>query len=197
MRALLLCALLLLPALAQAQAGGGPTNNPCAYPADAPQVQYTDIGPGAWKCMPAPGGTGTAPIVRFNLKGVAAFWYCPDGSPPTRYLIMTGAATWARLATGSLTPDTPMADPSVSVVWCPHWEEAWKARPVVTAPGVWKVAQSIAFNVNSTYTGLTSVAGSVPVGTACDCAKPAKIGTATYCTFAGAARPTVVGQCKQ
>lgn len=183
--------------LAYGQAGGGPPDNPCAYPADAPKMEYTDIGSGGWAYMPSPGGTGTAPMVRFNTKGVATFWYCPDAQPATKYRLMTGAATWARLATGSLTPDTPMADPSLSVVWCPFVEEARRAAPVVSVPGTWKVTQSTAFNVNSTYTGLTSVAGTVAVGTACDCAKPAKIGAATYCTFTGAVRPTVVAQCKQ
>lgn len=190
--------LALLPSILYAQAGGGPVDNPCAYPAGSPPAYYTD-NLGKWACMPAPGGTGSAPLVRLSSKGIATFWYCPDNAQaPTKWSLQMGAATWARLATGSLTPDTPMADPSLSVVWCPYVEEARAAAPVVKPPEpAWKVALPTAFSVNSTFTGLTGVAGTVPVGIACDCAKRLVLGSATYCTFTGAARPTVVAQCKQ
>lgn len=188
--------LLLLPAPAQAQAGGGPPDNPCAVPAPTVPVYYTDLTPGRpFACMPAPGGPGKGLTVRYNSSGVTSYWYCPDNvDKPSKYSLSFGAATWARMAQGNLTPDTPMADPSLSVVWCPFASEMRANVPVVAPVATWRTNAVTVFNVVGTT--LAGVVGSVPVGTACDCTKPVKIGSATYCTFAGAAKPAYMASCK-
>lgn len=194
-RSILALAAALMALTAHAQNGGGPASNPCAVPEPNTPLYYSDLATGApFACMPGPGGDGVNLMVRYGLQGIAAYWYCPDATPPTKYTLQFGAATWARLATGSLTPDTPLSDPSLSPIWCPHMAEARAAAPVVTPPGTWKVISPAAFRVVNTT--LSGYVGPVAIGTLCDCAVPVRIGAATYCTFAGASMPSVMASCR-
>ena len=170
---------------------------------------------------PAP---GVAPIcgpyiVGYAPTGVVGGYWCqaaPDRHP---YPVM-GAVRWS-FFTPEMMADLaaiPLASDSAEAArlfqakhqtthfynMCDVWGHPstdWRQRfnaamPVVVVPPVatWKTAAPIAFNVSGTT--LTGVAGTVAIGTACDCTKPTKIGATTYCTFAGAARPTVMAACK-
>lgn len=158
-------------------------------------------------------------VVGYAPTGIAFGYWCqaaPDRHPyPVLGAVRRESITpemvadWAAIA---FAPDRPEAIRlfqakhqtthfyNMCDVWG-HPSTDWRMRfnaamPVAVVPPVatWKTVAPIAFNVSGTT--LSGVAGSVAIGTACDCAKPAKIGTATYCTFTGAARPTVMASCK-
>ena len=179
---------------ALAQNGGGPVDNPCAVPAPNVPAYYTDLGVGKpFACMPAPGGPGVGLTVRYNASGVTSWWYCPGANGT--HITSFGAATWARLSSGNLTPDTPLADPSLSPVWCPWAAEMRAGLPKPPAPApAWAVASTTAYKV--VKGALSSVAGPVARGTPCDCSKPLFVGALRYCTFTGAASSDIVSLCK-
>jgi hypothetical protein len=196
--AIMIVLAILIPVVAFGQNGGGPVDNPCAIPGATIPVYYTDVNipPGKmFRCMPKPGGDGTAANVRMNSKGVTAFWYCPDPvDKPERYHMTFAAGTWARIASGNLTADTPLADPSLSPVWCPFANEMLALQPVVAPKIQWTVSGATAFVIAGTT--IKSVAGRAPIGATCDCRAPSKIGAVTYCTFTGAAAANVMAACK-
>lgn len=166
--------------------------NVCNVPNPVGTNYYTDLSKsgGTFDCMPAPGGPGVGLTFKTNTAGVMSYWYClKDGKYRTNF----GAATWARLSSGDLKPDTPMADPSLTPVWCPFASEMFSKTPA--APVVGAMATISIISYNTTATGLGSIAGTITKGLACDCTTPLKIGTVTYCTFTGAAKPSIRASC--
>lgn len=167
--------------------------NVCNVPQPNTTVYYQDLANtgGVFECMPAPGGPGVGFTVKTNTAGVMTYWYClKDG----KYKPQFGAASWARIASGSLKPDTPMSDPSLTPVWCPFQAEMYAKKPA-DPPAANALVTISVISYNTTATGLSSIAGTISKGLACDCTTSLKIGTVTYCTFAGAAKPSIRASC--
>lgn len=167
--------------------------NVCNVPPPVQVVYYTDVmtAGGKYQCLPSPGGPGVNLTIKTNTAGVTTYWYClKDG----KYVPNFGAATWAKLASGELKPDTPLADASLTPVWCPFQEEMLAKKPADPVAPSAMVTNSIV-SYNTTAGGLTSSAGIITKGLACDCTTSLKIGTTTYCTFAGAAKASIRASC--
>jgi hypothetical protein len=207
--------LALLLALAATSALAQPNNpsakNPCGI-ADPMAVKlYADHFNGVtsknpmFKCTPEmSGGRGKKLTVRTNQWGVVAWWYCPDGDQPlTEYRPNWGAATWEAVLAGQLTPDTPMNDPRLTPIWCPHINEMFGSVPVVpTASTRWVVtpATSGSRPLYSVVSGaLVATTQRTPAlaspATPCDCtAAKLDVGSSTYCAPTGKA--PLVALCK-
>lgn len=211
-------ALLCVPALAD-----GPSD-PCNIP-QPPGITYpyADMltAGSTYACAP----TLSAVTVRINSAGVVAWWYCPTDKPG-RYAANWAATTHGWLAehalqsdllsvVTSLDPlvslnaltkknaDKPLSDPSLTPVWCPFFQEMADATPGgwnhpednPPPPGTWLTSGRSSYETANN--SLTKFAGLVSTGLACDCASPIHAGTSTYCTFAGASKPSIVAQCKK
>lgn len=172
-------------------------DNPCGFPPPVLTVYYQDRSPppgsSAYACLPAPGGSGTGFAVRSNLKGATASWYCPEiatpGGPIVRWHPTWAAATWARVAVGDLRIDTPMADPQLTEVWCPHIKEIYANVPVVVPVATTKytAAGSLAIYVTSAGKLARVVVGrKATLGAVCDASVLAIVsGAATYYPLLG------------
>lgn len=141
--ALLMLTLLSFAAFAQ--------ENVCNVPPPVKWVYYTDLSVvgGPYQCMPAPGGPGVGLTVRTNTAGVMTYWYCKGADG--KYTANFGAATWARLMTNELKPDTAMSDPSLTAIWCPFQAEMNANVPAAATDPVWKVATNGGTATRPTY----------------------------------------------
>lgn len=165
--------------------------NVCNVPPPNTTVYYNDLATtgGVFDCMPAPGGPGVGFTVKTNTSGVMTYWYClKDG----KYKPNFGAATWARIGSGSLKADTPMSDPSLTPVWCPYQAEMFAKKPADPVVGFVTIGL---YSYETNAGGLVSTVARISKGLACDCTSSLKIGTLTYCTFTGAAKPSIRASC--
>lgn len=86
------------------------------------------------------------------------------------------------------------ANPPDGVTFDPipdNWCGAAPVPPIQTVR--WLTASIVSYYTSSS--GLTATAGIIQRGLLCDCTTPLKIGTVTYCTFAGAQTPLVRTSC--
>lgn len=200
-----------------------PPVNVCSVPAPFVITLYDDWNRGTSKaeCAPTPLGTGTLPSIRANKAGMTVWMWCPAG---TGWRLYRAAATWAWLSTNNVPTDgatiaastdpvgalnaaldrnitLPMADPSLTPVWCPYLAEVRASRPpdIVPPPppplpGSWITSGLSTYN--STAGRLGAYAGIGAKGRACNCVSTQiRVGTIVYCTFAGASTPAIVAQC--
>lgn len=171
----------------------------------------------AVSCAPAPVGTGTVPTVRWNAAGVVGWYHCqrPDG----RWTTSWGAETWPSFRSHVINADVlavaqatdpvaalnailsarvalPLADPSLTPVWCPYAREMIASQPaqVVTpptpVPATWWVAKYSTQPTRPAFPLTSGVRGTVsstraPVGAVCDCTASVVEGVTTYCAFTG------------
>lgn len=185
LRLILLVALLCFIRVAEAQAP-----NPCNVP--NPPTYWTDVTKvgGVFDCQPPGVNFG----VKWNINGAVPYWYCPTAQGTWR--LNFAAATWGAMRTGTLKADTPLADPALTAVWCPHQAEMLAAAPPPPPQPAGSYVTSGLTAYSTTGGRLGVRVGTVALGTACDCAKQkVQVGTAAYCAFAGSA-PGVVAQCK-
>lgn len=215
---------MLLLLLASPTFAADPTSsNVCNVQPAGPSVPLVDYQPTAKAiCTPGPLGVGTVPAIRANSAGVTAWMWCPAG---TGWRLQFAAATWAWLAANSVATDgaavsaktsggaqltalnaaldrnasTPLADPSLTPVWCPQFAAMLTSRPLDTAPpiptptpGTWITSGLSTYTTSAGKLG--AFAGLTSRGRVCDCSKPVKVGAVSYCTFTGAATG-IVAQC--
>lgn len=149
--------------------------------------------------------------VDFNAKGAIAWRYCLTAG---KYAAQVVAAPWADLAnTPGMALDLLQAwpsadnatlralllkyrtgsfvDPAHAAVWCPFRDRIKAGLPVIAQ---WVPAGPTLYAFNGT--SLAGVVGAAKPGQACDCVKPFKLGTATYCPLQGGPI-TAVARCKK
>lgn len=202
---LILLALVCAPAFAS-------DTNPCNV-SGKPNYLYNDLinQSNLYRCAP----TLSSVTVRVNSAGAVVWWYCPISE--TRSVANWAAATHGWIAEHALQADLyaalagpdplaslnalartnvdkPLADPTIASIWCPFVQEMADAtpggwyHPAMVTSG--RVAYDSANNALSGFVGL------INTGLACDCTSKIHVGASTYCTFAGAAKPSIVAQCK-
>lgn len=211
-----------LPAHAQAPDPAVVLPNPCGVPDPKIIRLYYDWQTGQKAtCAPGPIGKGTLPTIRYNSAGIHGWAWCPlaDGT----WGLQLAAVTWDRALQLQLVADaaaiahaadpvdalariadknisTPLADPTLTPVWCPNIKEMYASRPldvVIAPPPVVSAWVTSGRSVYSSSGGrLGAFLGLTTTGLACDCAKPIVVGTVTYCPFTGAA-PNSVASCKR
>ena len=222
---LLLAALFTAAALARPFSVPVTPDNPCGLPVPTPaRTYYVDlaasgvppaIGPPV-ACVPGPVGTGTVPTIRWNLAGVMGWYHCPQ--PSGVWVTTWGAETWASLGSHNLTGDAaivaassdpaqalnallvghitlPLADPSLTPVWCPFADEMNASKPPASAPpappptGQWRTPAAGTGTIYTTAAGKLAglVAGrKAPPNALCDCtAAKVAVGTSSYCALTG------------
>ena len=164
-------------------------------------------------CAPAPVGTGTVPTLRWNAAGVTGWYHCqkPDG----RWATSWGAETWDSFRAHAVNTDAlavaqaadpvaalnailatrvslPLADPSLTPVWCPYAREMIASQPAPAAtpppPAAWIVARYSTQTSRPAYPVTNGVRGTMStmrasVGATCDCTSPLVEGVTTYCPF--------------
>lgn len=165
--------------------------NPCNA-VNPPATYWTDLSKvgGQFDCQPPGVNFG----VKWNINGAVPYWYCPTNEGAWR--LNFAAATWSAMSTGTLKSDTPLADPKLTAVWCPHQAEMLAAAPPPPQQPAGSYATSGLTAYSTTGGRLGARVGTVALGTACDCSKQkVMVGTAAYCAFAGSATG-VVAQCK-
>jgi hypothetical protein len=209
--------LLLIFASSLAPAAVDP-NNVCGVANPTRSVEFQNlVDAGAYQCLPLPTSTSTGLSFGTGSAGQAVWWYCkrPDG----RWSANVGAATWGWISGASLIAEarasaslaefnkaalrlakTPMEDPALLPVWCPHFAAILDGRPASDPPpSTWTVAKNGIYSTRPAYTQignlLSTTTGRATVGAKCDCAKPLAFATTTYCTFAGALAATTVAVC--
>ena len=212
----------LWPLLMLAPAAAQVPSNPCNVPEPNVPAVYYD-----WqkitssvRCAPSPVGAGTLPFIRANKAGMFVWMWCPNGNT---WGLSRVAATWTWLSNNNVVADgaaiaassdpigalnsalnknvtLPLADPSLTPVWCPYEAEVWASKPAdivppppPPVPGSWLTSGLSTYN--SAAGRLGAYAGIGARGRACNCTAPIRVGTFTYCTFAGAATASIVAQC--
>lgn len=163
-------------------------------------------------CLPEPKGSGRGLIMRANLEGTMAGYFCKSGSTWKPVVV---AATWqgmrslvigveAARALADADPLGPLAsanqtlaqnstlslnDPSLVAVWCPHYAELMAGKPADDPPvGGFKVKKNGTLNYRP---GLAIVNGKLvfsstlraTVGTPCDPSVTIVSGTQTYMQY--------------
>lgn len=207
--------------VAHAQTIAPDPSNPCAVPDPVTIRLYQDWQVGQKvSCVPAPIGIGTRPTIRYNSAGVHGWAWCPKAGGT--WGLMFAAVTWERalqipfasdsatvaqaadpIAALSAAADrnitTPLADPSLTPVWCPNVVEMYASRPADIPPPppvtAWIVTPALSGSrplfsiVNGALVATTQrVAALASPPTACDCdAAKLVIQTATYCAPVGKA----------
>jgi hypothetical protein len=156
----------------------------------------TDVATAAARVVAA--GTGAYAQFETELRAAMAACIVVEGTPrhyEVRKLRHVGCIELANNPPAGTPVDwlKPAGAPStwVPADWC-------GPAPVPPAPPpapAWATMSTITYNTSGG--ALSGIAGSVALGVACNCAAPVRVGTATYCTFAGAPRATVVARCKQ
>ena len=200
-------------------------DNPCGFAAPITRWPYTDLTPDrppALAAAPAPIGTGTAPTIRWNAAGIVGWYHYPraDGS----WVTIWGAETWASFAAHAINVDavavataadpvaalnaivagrvnTPLADPSLTPVWCPYAREMIASQPpkasptpdptLPPGPPTWRTPPVGTGTLYVAAVGrlVSLVPGrKAPPNTPCDCfggtAPTVSVGTNTYCPLA-------------
>ena len=199
-------------------------DNPCNV-TGTPQVVYPYIdfaNGGAITCAPIQSANSTWPTTRINAAGAMAYWYCksPSGvwsaqwvAGTTAFLLGNNVAGEAAAAAGAASApaqaleavrrkyvNLPLADASLTPVWCPYVNEMVANTP----PTVPTVPTKPSYVVAPNGTSLTrpafafangarsySTSKSVPVGSACDCTTKLTEGANTFCSVA----PQLVAMC--
>jgi hypothetical protein len=208
---LIVLLLVALPLSVMAQAASAPAlSNPCnVQPTNGYYVYRDYVAPIAPTCAAA-----TPVQYSANSAGITSWRYCQQAD-------QTWLPQWGALAASAATPSMlldflkagpqpsavdiarlsalyvtkPLADPSMTPVWCPAWPTIWAGRPQPPAAPAWKTASTLAFTVRAGALG--GLAGTVRLGVACDCTAKTVIGSRTYCTFTGAATPQTMTVCTQ
>ena len=206
-------------------------DNPCGFAPPVTRWPYGDLAVSmaagspvaATSCTPAPLGKGTQLTLNVNAAGIVGWYHCPQ--PDGRWRTTWMAETWASYNTHPTDADgksiwqaadpvamlnsvlaqrvnTPLADPTLTPVWCPFALEmiASQPLPVVALPGGGLTARALrAGPTLRSAGGPLYVAGAgrlgaeVPGRTAprdkpCDCSgaviPKVTIGTQTYCPLA-------------
>jgi hypothetical protein len=193
---------------ANAQTANAPAPTPLCGRTTTPATKLlllTDQKAGdAPACMPSQaGGKGTAATVRTNEAGAVVWWYCPVTESATDpklkgYALQFWANTWSRVLTSRFDIDAPVSDPRYQPVWCPYWDAMLAGVPDVPVPPppppAMATSSTLAYRLSPNGKALAGISGSVKRGLACDCTTPLKLGSLTYCAYAGAAAG-VVAQC--
>lgn len=191
--------------------------NPCTGLAiTGPVWYYSDVtASSTLACLPIPSTTSTKPYLYVNDKGAAAYYFCKAGGKWYRQM---GAATWGFLSGHNIATDArdalaapdaltvflakvkasvnlPLADPSLTPVWCPATQEMWDNKPADDAPppppppvATWIVTPSGTAATRPAYPVVNGKRSSSPGSSAkvrepCDCAalKLVEFGIVNYC----------------
>jgi len=163
-------------------------------------------------CTPAPLGAGTFPTIRWNKFGLMGWFYCPQ--PTGKWTTTWGAETWGSLTRHNLTSDAsaiassndpaqtlnsilashitvPLADPSLTPVWCPFSTEMINGKPadVVPVTETWHTPATGFGTIYRTVGGKVSgvvVGSKAAPSTLCDCTTQIPFAGQTMCAIANA-----------
>lgn len=209
-------------------------DNPCGFTSPVTIWPYGDLAVSmaagipvaATTCTPAPLGKGTQLTLNVNAAGIVGWYHCPQ--PDGRWRTTWMAETWASYNTHPTEADgksiwqatdpvatlnavlaqrvnTPLADPTLTPVWCPFARQMIASQPAPVMVPIDPLARSRAAVAPSNWKTLNTgpgtlhiaapgrLVGEVPGRTAprdkpCDCSGSVipmvTIGTQTYCPLA-------------